>query len=213
MNDDINQEKEDKLVFGLKEFAPKAGYSVRQLRRLIKRGNLKASKIPGGRKWIIEASEIKEFKARMESGVKVISPNNFEKLKRKHIYQLYRVVKTLLSGGLGGIKLTGEDEYEYDRADDEQYPGEIVPFTLHLQEVRKSLHHNIEKAYDRHRNYDLFDYFLIHLTSSIPGFPNPDKADLHKLADASPLKLIDNLKMLALKKDFKGKCPVCKDWE
>jgi hypothetical protein len=42
---------------------------------------------------------------------------------------------------------------------------------------------------------------------------NPDRSDLHKIADVSPLKLIDSLKMLALKKDFKGKCPICRDWE
>ncbi len=211
MNDDLKQEEVDKSALGLKEFAPKASYSVRQLRRLIKDGKLKASKIPGGRKWIIKASEIKEFKARMEAGVKVISPNNFEKLKTKHFYQLSIVVKTILSGGLGGIKLTGEGSYEYDRFDDGY--GGIGSFTMNYQDIVTQLHQNIEKAYDKHRNYDMFDYFLIHLTSSIPGFPNPDKADLHKLADTSPLELIEALKMSALKKDFKGKCPVCKGWE
>lgn len=213
MNNDTNLEKADASTLGIKEFALRVGYSTRQLRRLIKQGKLKASKIPGGRKWIIEASEVEEFKARMETGVKVISPNNFEKLKRKHFYQLSRVAKTILSEGLAGIKQIGEDRYEYDRADDEKHPGEIVPFTMNLEEVKKSLHQNIENAYDKYRNYDLFEYFLVHLTSSIPDFPNPDKADLHKLADTSTLKLIDALKMLALRKDFKGKCNVCKDWE
>jgi hypothetical protein len=141
-----------------------------------------------------------------------INQNKIESTRQKtkaHLNQLSRVAKTLLSEGLSGINRTGEDEYEYDRADDDQYAGEIVPFTMNLEEIKKSLHQNIENAYDKHRNYDLFDYFLIHLTSSIPNFPNPDKADLHKLANTSPLELIASLKMLALKRDFKGKCNVC----
>jgi len=153
------------------------------------------------------------LKAQLE---KEIDPIMIER-KRQHIKDLTKVAQTLLSGGLSGIKLTKDGRYEYDRANDEQYPGGVVPITTNREEgiepLVKQLHINIEKAYDKHRNYDLFEYFLVHLTSSIPGFPNPDKADLHKLADASPLKLIAALKMLALKKDFKGKCPVCKGCE
>lgn len=142
-----------------------------------------------------------------------INQNKIKLIRQKtkvHFNQLSRVAGTLLSGELGGIHQTGEDEYEYDRYGDGH--GDIGSSTMTHKELITQLHQNIEKAYDRHRKYNLFDYFLIHLTSNISGFPNPDKSDLHKFADTSPLALITALKILALSRDFKGKCPVCKDW-
>jgi hypothetical protein len=141
-----------------------------------------------------------------------ITQNRIELIRQKtkvHFNQLSRVANTLLYGGLRGIKQIGNKEQEYDRYEDGY--GGIGSFTMPYQDLITQLHQNIEKAYDRHRNYNLFDNFLLHLTSSISGFPNPDKADLHILANTSPMELIDTLKILAHQKDFMGKCPACKD--
>ena len=99
-----------------------------------------------------------------------------------------------------------EVEYEFDRILDS---GLHPSFTMKHSEVIKALHSNIEVAYDKHRDMDLFEQFISHLSSEDAIFTNFSKLKLHKYAEANPVKLIELLKTLVSSKDFKGKCEVC----
>ena len=148
-----------------------------------------------------------------------------EWLLREHFEQMANIASTIL-GGLSGIRNVDniitdyssinentirelrldEDEYEFDRVLDK---GIYQPLTMRHSEVITELHNNIEEAYDKYRDMDLFEHFITHLSAEHTALTELDILKLHKYATAYPLELINLLKWLVLKKVFKGVCPIC----
>lgn len=116
--------------------------------------------------------------------------------KSQHFEQMAMVAQALL-GGLDIVEFKGEDDYEIASS-------KVGSASLSLNEVIEELKENIYKAHEEYRSMGTYQCFLAHLEAE-----EPSCQELAKYAENSPLELINLLKMLILKKEFKGTCPVC----
>jgi len=107
-----------------------------------------------------------------------------------------KVAEAIL-GDLDGIKYMSNDVYEWALTGG-------GPVTINRKELLQDLKNNIKEAKQEYRSMALFDHFLVHLEAEIPS-----GKDLDNYIETSPWELIELLKLLILKKEFKGKCPVC----
>lgn len=145
------------------------------------------------RKQLRQAQELEK-----QTFTKLDDPLRIER-RREHIKGMTSVAEAML-GALGGVEYKGEDDYEIMSC-------EAGTASSTHDEVIKDLIHNIDRAHEEYRVLGLFDCFLAHLEAEESACHDPVK-----YARSDPRKLIDLLKILILKKEFKGTCPVCKDW-
>jgi len=158
-----------------------------------------------------ESKQTTEIKAE-EATLTAINPQ-----LKEHYDELAEVAITIM-GPLAGLKpmwnLPAKDGdievFEIDRADN-LGDNVIDSVIIRSEHIPDALSGGIEKAYDMHRDFNLFDCFLSHLSKEDVALADLDKSKLQQYAKASPMELIDLLKGLALIKDFKGKCEICKD--
>ena len=86
------------------------------------------------------------------------------------------------------------------------YSPDETPARFSRQDVIDQLCENIREASVTSNEYNLFNYFIIHILTS-----NSTIQDLYQYAKDNPIELVDTLK-LSIKRGFKGKCPICRDW-
>lgn len=127
--------------------------------------------------------------------------------KKRHFDDMANVAKDIL-GLLSRLKPIGDGKYEFASLDVDGY---TTTFVGNRKDLLEQLHSNIESAEKKHQEMNLFERFLVHLTAETPVFSNPNISELHRYVDANPEELTELLKVLAQRKTFKGKCPVCKD--
>ena len=119
-----------------------------------------------------------------------------EWLLKEHFEQMALIAKTLL-GGLDIVDYKGEDNYEIVKS-------KALTVSLSRDEVVKKLKENAYRAQVEFRSMGLFQYFLTHLEGE-----DRSCGELVKYTEEHPLELINLLKLLVLKKVFKGVCPIC----
>ncbi len=120
-----------------------------------------------------------------------------EWLLREHFERMASIAQKLLTG-LGGVEHKGGDNYEIINS-------KVLTLSLSRDEVVKKLKENAYRAQQEYRPLGAFKYFLTHLEEE-----EPSCRELAKYTEEHPLELINLLKFLALKKVFKGVCPICK---
>jgi hypothetical protein len=114
----------------------------------------------------------------------------------QHTKDLIGVSETIISG-LEGIEFKAEDKYEVSAGK-----------SLTRAQLVDNLIDNIEKASQEFRSLNRFKYFVIHFNNKVP-----ENAGLQEYASQHPIALINLLRLIILKKDFRiGSCPICKDW-
>ncbi len=205
MDNGNNNESE---VIGIKEISIATNYSDRQIRRFLKAGLIKGGKLNGGRKWIIPKSEIERVKNLEAIGSplsKYKANHSGESVnlqnKNEHFDKMAEIAQNIV-GVMNSLEPQKDGTYIYDWAD------KTSPLFLEHQEIIDWLLNNIEKARWEFGSFDMFDYFLLHV---IPEKPNID--GILEYAKTRPIELIDKFKLLVLRKDFKGTCPVCEGLE
>ena len=119
-----------------------------------------------------------------------------ERPLQEHFEQMALIAKTLL-GGLDIVEYKEEDDYEIVNS-------KTLTVSLSRDEVVKKLKGNAYRAQVEFRSLGLFKYFLTHLEGE-----DRSCGELAKYTEEHPLGLINLLKLLVLKKVFKGVCPIC----
>lgn len=127
------------------------------------------------------------------------------KKREEHYNQLAEVAEDIL-GLLSRMKPRNDGKYEYGKRD---LDGYINTFAGSRKDLIEQLHSNIENAEKKHQEMNLFERFLVHLTSETPASPTPNISELYKYADSNPVELVELLNILAQRKFFIGKCRVC----
>ncbi len=135
---------------------------------------------------------------RIEKSSNVINTED----KRKHFALLVEIAKRPLSNDLDSVKCISDDTYEY--VSRRYYPPLLSPETISKEELTEILKSNFEYASQLYQRMDTFDYFKQHLEAE-----NPQIKDIEQYVETSAFELIKLLKLLVLKREFKGKCPAC----
>jgi len=151
---------------------------------------------------------IKEFEAASDvllEDLKKKADPVIAKKREDHYNQLAIVAEDIL-GLLNSMKARDDGTFEYDKRNIDGYTN---TFAGNREDLARELHSNIYNAEKKHRAMNLFKRFLVHLTAETPAFPKPDISELYKYADSNPEELIDLLNILAQRRFFIGKCPVC----
>jgi excisionase family DNA binding protein len=193
----------------VKEFALKVRYNERQIRRCIESGEIKASRAGRRRKWLIHISEVERFRGGKAPDSSLIEEVKniknepagiYHEEEKGHFQQLSHVAKTIL-GGIGHIQRLGN---RYRFYGPEEIPGSILK-TLTRTQLVDLLQCQLISAYNE--NSTLCKCFYAHLRAE-----NSKCEDMFEYAESSPEELFKFLQLVALRKTFKGKCDICKDW-
>lgn len=78
------------------------------------------------------------------------------------------------------------------------------------EQLANSVKGFLEEAAKRYGHTDVYEYLLPHLEAEIA---ETEGKELNAFITENPLKFYKTLRFLADKKVFKGKCPICKDWQ
>lgn len=121
--------------------------------------------------------------------------------KEQHFDYIAEIARLLLDGGLDKITDTvPAKEYTIWQED---YTLE----TLTHDKLIVMLEGNLDIAVQRYGQWQVFDCLMAHAEAEYP-----ENLDLYNLLTERPLEYIAILRTLALKKIFKGTCPICEDW-
>ena len=200
----------------VKEFAERAGFGARHIRRLIKGGTVQACRSEGRRKWLIPQSEVSKLRGEpAQLRQEEVQPKQTCKetdpviLKRmeQHFEHLLEIVNLLLDNEVGKVfgnpSIGDEPEADDYTIISEKSDFEQIPRS-HLVE---RIENNIDHVLKTYSVWDFGDCFFPHLMAESPRFQ-----DFGKLYNEHTIEFIDILRTLSRRKTFKGACPVCKDW-
>ena len=148
------------------------------------------------------------------SSHKIFSPAITEELRSHYLY-LAEIAHALLENNLEFMTavITDNDsnksiELKYMCISNGQH-SEKVGTLVTFDDVRTRLTKNLKAAYDKFGFLVVENYFLPHLQAELP---HVKANDIEKIIQQKPAKLVETLKLLSLRKTFKGKCPICNEW-
>lgn len=125
--------------------------------------------------------------------------SDIKQKKEKHFEQLVEIAKFIL-GVNAGTRYLSDNEFLLVQVK-EGYA------TINREELISDLRDSVEAAKQEYSYMNLFNHFLTHIKADIPSFE-----DFDVYVESSPWELIEKLKLIVLKNEFKGKCQVCDEW-
>jgi len=200
-----DRNSDEQKVITVKDFAEEVKLSTYYITRCIRRGEIKASKGKGRRKWLIPKGEIDRFKGKKPQTDKPM-PTVGESYPittqlQHHFDQLLKVAEALLNG-LDKLTQTEEGDYLY-------YENDNIKVSLYDHELVQELQDNLRHARRDFRALGLFDCFMSHLQAE-----HPQIQDIGQYINTSAFTLVQILQEFCLEgTTFKGKCHICKDWQ
>ncbi|MFC1951337.1 hypothetical protein ACFLXN_02900 [Chloroflexota bacterium] len=121
--------------------------------------------------------------------------------KQAHFAQLVDIANMLLGDELGSLLNVEGDTYSIIEE------GRWTDKTK--SELTSMIEGNIDNICSILTAWEFFDMFVAHLE-----YENDElKQDFYKYINDKPLEFVNLVRTLAQRKVFKGKCPVCEEWQ
>ena len=120
--------------------------------------------------------------------------------KEEHFGRMAAIAKSLLKNGLDAI--TRLEHGELSLGDGRGW--------FNYEELTEILEENFKSACFEFSPYDVESGFVPHLEAEVPAIKTQG---LQKYLDEHPYEMIETLRLLCRRKTFKGKCPICQEWE